>query len=647
MITESSRAEVVALCAHEDHADLFFHDGGSFRCETIPFRPFALTAAPPQSGEYTELSGTLPLRYLQYGAELKGNYSFRDWITPALILSGVRLFAGMDFSELRRMQLLIEGGKKKLDSLSFRINGKTVQLTGDEKKQLSAFLHAVEEFDPDVIEGYGLFDHDLEVLSEAAKRNKVQLQLLPGRGGTPLSVSRSSIAVGDRRINYRRCDCPGRHLIDLQQMVMLHDVIKRDMEGYSFSEAVTYFGLTSPVPLENLEEIGGLLEPAFFYLTQLIPVSFQDAVVRGNGMKIDLLFAGLYLKANHSLPFPEQSRFYPGALSRAKRSGLFAPVWHCDVRSLYPSILLAEQWAPSRDELKLFPQILGELRKFRLDAKDKMRKSTGAERSHYAALQAAFKIVINSFYGYLGFAQGSFNDYDLAEKVTARGREILGILTAFLESQGAVIIEMDTDGVYFKPPQNREPEEFEAAVQAALPPCIAIELDSVNPAMYSYKAKNYAILTGSGEVELTGAALKSRGMEPYFRKLLKEIMRLRLTGREAEFGQLKEKAQQEIGTHEIPLSELCKSETLNDSTANYKKKLESGTGRRSAAYELLLKANRTGKVGDQVKFYLTGDKAKPAVVDSAKLLEDAGELRDENTLYYRSRCEELFKNFAE
>ena len=52
------------------------------------------------------------------------------------------------------------------------------------------------------------------------------------------------------------------------------------------------------------------------------------------------------------------------------------------------------------------------------------------EREHFDALQGSFKVLINSFYGYAGFAQGTFNDFDLAEAVTARAFVPLGAADA-------------------------------------------------------------------------------------------------------------------------------------------------------------------------------------------------------------------------
>lgn len=638
---------VVALEADAEKMRLYFHEGKSHRCEERPFAPWFITEEHFEGAE--KLAGDLPLRFRVPGAALPKNAAvcnIRDKRSAAMIDSGIRLFGGMSFDQLRRMQFQVEANDGTIEKICCADNSHWYcEFTGSETEIITHFVAALQERDPDVLEGYDFFRNDWEILKKAAARKKIKL--LCGRDGSAVTSSRSSVVIGERRLSYTKFECHGRHLIDVFLMLQLHDVARRELESYDLEYAAEFFELRSEKKVMQIGELSALLTPAYFYCTTFIPGTFQDVALRGNGSKIDLLLTGAYLERRHSLPLPQPPVFFPGATSKAEKHGIFAPVWHCDVRSLYPSILLAEDLSPVSDELKIFPELLRELRRKRLEAKDKAKTLSGAEKEHWNAMQSALKILINSFYGYLGFAQGSFNDFALAAQVTAKGREILALLTAFLAEQGAEIIEMDTDGVYFTPPKGAKPEELESRIQKALPEGIEIELDALFPAMYSYKAKNYALLTAEGEIKLTGAALKSRGMERYFRKTVKELLRLRLTGKESEIPQFHDRCRDELSSHQVPLADLCKNETLNDTPANYKKKLEAGSGRRSAVYELLLKAELPGRVGDKVEYYITGTKAKVAVVDNSKLLSENQGERDENTALYLAKLDELFATFSE
>src|SRR5438105_14783858 len=148
-------------------------------------------------------------------------------------------------------------------------------------------------------------------------------------------------------------------------------------------------------------------------------------------------------------------RGFEGGYTDIFFTGVARNVWHCDVASLYPSIMLAFDCFPNTDRLQIFRHLLTDLRQFRLEAKAKMRAAKNPkEQRYFHALQNTFKILINSFYGYLGFAQGNFADFDAAARVTQIGRDLLKKMIDWLNAQGAQVIEVDTDGIYFVPPSS-------------------------------------------------------------------------------------------------------------------------------------------------------------------------------------------------
>ena len=149
-------------------------------------------------------------------------------------------------------------------------------------------------------------------------------------------------------------------------------------------------------------------------------------------------------------------------------------------------------------------------------------------------MQNTFKILINSFYGYLGFGQGHFADFDAAARVTQIGRDLLKKMIEWLKAQGAQVIEVDTDGIYFVPPSEnitKSIEELRAGLAGILPAGIEVEFDEQFNAMFSYKAKNYALLTRDGDVVIKGGALKSRGLEKFQRVFLEEMIKLIMQGK--------------------------------------------------------------------------------------------------------------------
>ena len=615
---------------------------------------------------------------------------FSDFIQQAMITQKIRLFRDMHFNELRRMQFDIETltsdgfefpnanrREDKIIIITMSDNTgweKIISLNDmNEKELLEEFVKTVTERDPDVLEGHNIFRFDLPYIETRARLNKVKLTL--GREGRLFKKRNSRFNAAERTINYTRYDLYGRHVVDTFHLCIFYDIVHRNLESYGLKYVAKHFGVSPDnrtyvegseisqawfddretllkYALDDVREtraISEILSPSYFHQTQLIPLKYQDCIVRGNATRIDAMLVSEYLNAGQSLPYPDMAQAYSGALTQAFETGTHKNVWHCDIRSLYPSIIIAENWCPQNDILKVFPKMLKELRLFRLEAKDSERKAkTTAEKDLYNALQTTFKILINSFYGYLGFSQGTFNDYAMAGEVTSRGREILTMMLDFLKDSGATVIEMDTDGIYFVPPETiKSPEIMEQKVQSILPKGIEVELDSTYPAMFCYKSKNYALLENNGEVVITGAALKSRGLEPFQRDCMQKLLTMLLKEEYEQIEDMFDDFQKAIETRTIPLSELAKTETLSNSLRNYQDKQATGKSRRSAAYELAIASDRDYQRGDQVHYYITGDKKKVSVVDNSKLFADAPEQRDENTLYYLNKLNELRKKFQE
>ncbi len=718
-LCESRIGRVVALEPLDSgRAALFIREeSGSVVRRDVPFKPFLLLRDPGLlnglGGEFSteRLEGPHPFgwravfpdSYLYERAlkHLKSSTGFSpsspnapykllgDLCQQALVSNRIRLFRGMGFHELRRLQFDIEtavtppyefpnaereGDAIYLISLSDNTGWeKCLSIEGrTEKELLEDFVATVKERDPDVVEGHNILRFDLPYIEARAKRFKVKLDL--GRDGSVFSKRNSRFNAAERTVSYTRYELFGRHVVDTFHLAVLYDVSHRDLDGYGLKTLARHFGVASKERsyiegseifktwqtdkarvkdycLDDAREvraISNILSPSYFYQAQIVPLSYQNCVVRGNATRIEAMLLAAYLVKDRSIPYSESGRPFEGALTRAVNEGVFEKVWHCDVRSLYPSIILAGGKSPCRDELGVFLENLKTLRAFRLQAKDAAKSAaTREERDNFDSLQAVFKILINSFYGYLGFEQGSFNDFALAASVTATGREILTHMLEFLEGQGAKVIEMDTDGIYFQPPDGATPDGLLAKLQASLPKGIEVELDNVYKSMFCYKSKNYALLKDSGEVSIAGAALKSRGLEPFQRDYMESAVGLLLRKDFKGLEKLTSEFREKIVARKLPLSDFAKSETLSDSLDTYKRKLDSGAGRRSAAYELAIKSGSDYRPGDQVSFYITGTKRKVAVVDNAKLLRDAapGE-RDENVDYYLAKLDELHGKFS-
>ena len=614
-----------------------------------------------------------------------------DPVEQHLMLTGTTFFIGMDFAELRRLQLDIETyispgfefpsaareGDRVIaisltDSTGFERLLKGTEM--DERAMLEEMVRIIQERDPDVVEGHNLFRFDLEYLEARARRHRVPLKL--GRDGGELRARPSRMQIAERSIAYRRYDIPGRNIIDTWILAQHYDISSRELESLGLKQLAQHFGLARKdrvyidaskishyfehepeklyeYALDDARETRALAEtlsPSYFVQAQIFPYSYQSAVLRGNATKIDALMMRAYLAAGHSIPQPSEPAPVAGGYTEMRRSGVAHGVLHCDVTSLYPSLMLQYRHAPVADRLGVFLKLLGDLRSFRVQAKALARELTGAERRNADALQLTFKILINSFYGYLGFSLGHFNDFGEANALTKRGRDLIQRAVAELEQHGAQVIEVDTDGIYFVPPsdasEEKSAERLLEQVGSIMPEGIRLEIDGRYASMFSYKMKNYVLQDDAGKMTIRGSGLRSRGLERFQRRFMEQMFRLLLEDRRDEIPKLLDNYSARLARHEIGMADLMKTETLQDSLDTYRSKIGDNSRNLAAAYELALKAERPYLPGDQISYYVTGRRATASVNALAKMAADYDPQNpDENVEYYQFKLADLYEKF--
>ena len=508
-----------------------------------------------------------------------------------------------------------------------------------------------------------------------ARARKLKTKLDWGRSGGFLRSRPSRLQIAEKTIDYPKFTIDGRHFVDTFLLAQFYDVGMRTLSGFERSDVAQHFGLTNIASISQLSgkelqqawlndpqryreralcavgetrAVADLLSPSYFIQAQIFPYNYQDVIVRGNATRINALFLREYFRQRHSIPEMPMARGFEGGYTDIFFTGVARNVWHCDVASLYPSIMLQFDCLPVNDQLQIFRHLLTDLRTFRLQAKSDMREAKDEPtRRYYHALQNTFKILINSFYGYLGFAQGSFADFEAAARVTQIGRDILKQMIDWLKAQDAQVIEVDTDGIYFVPPNDADPEKLRVALKKELPPGIEVEFDEQFEAMFSYKAKNYALLDKEGVVTLKGGALKSRGLEKFQRLFLEEMIKLLMEEKPEAIVGLRDQFAEKIRERAWPIEMLMKTDTLQDSLEKYRQKIAGGGRNRAAAYELALGSGRSYKPGDQVSYYIKATPKKVAAYEAAKLAADFDpQNRDENIDYYTAKLDELVKKFA-
>ena len=688
-------------------------DGSRVRAD-VPFKPFAWSGEGAQAGEVEELSrppkssaAYAPLeRLLRFDNAKQADAYMKDRPRnlPFFRLSSLenqfmcehklRMFAEMRFDEIRRIQLDIEVNSSD-DSfpdaardadriLAVGISGfggtRIFEIDApdadSERKLLREVSDYIAETDPDVIAGHNIFKFDLDYIAKRSKKLRVPMDW--GRSRLAAQFRKSRISIAERIFQYTRCDIPGRTVVDTLLLVQFYDITAREMESYTLKNSALHFGISSPESRtyidggkiknvfaedrprfraylsDDLRETDGLcahLLPSYVAQARNFPMTLQECLLRGNGMKVESVFVEQYFARRAALPVPpQQSARFEGAISEGFEIGLFKNVLHYDVASLYPSLMLVLNKCPRNDYLGVFLEKLSELRQYRLKYKKLAREAQNPiDRLEFDARQKSFKILINSFYGYLGLSTAIFGDVELASQITAKGRELLGGLIGEFKRLGLKVLEADTDGIYVEGGRFFDaPEKLLAEVSRVLPDGVDLEFDGSYSAMLCYKAKNYALLENGREI-LRGSAFRNRATEPFLRKLTHTMILDTLLERADKIPALIEETRAKIAGGKADISMLAKSEFITKSPATYQKEIaETGKGRR-AALEAALLMNPQPVSGEKVSYYicwLDGKKnpdwkcARPVEMYDPKLLPYDAQ-------YYLKKIDDWTNRFAE
>ncbi|NBX49276.1 hypothetical protein EBT25_04890, partial [bacterium] len=354
-----------------------------------------------------------------------------------------------------------------------------------EREMLERLGDYLVKLDPDIVTGWNIFGFDLEYLYTRAvvtgagskAHHWGRLRSRPNE----LVVKRlASNALGDN--NLKMVPMTGRYVFDMFQD------IKREhkLESYSLNnvsrvflndqkidmpvkEMFTRFRNADPDLLGEVADycikdtelphriatklclIQNLVEMA---KATWVPLSYLSE--RGQQIKV---FSQICRKARE-LGFmvptmyakPGDDEKYQGAtVLDAQTGAYYGPITALDFASLYPSIMRAhnlcystlvleprfahvpgveyEQYGPYRfaqNVPSLLPTILNELAAFRKKAKKLMAAAEGTPmEAVYNGQQLAYKISMNSIYGFTGASKGMLPLVAIASTVTMRGRQMI------------------------------------------------------------------------------------------------------------------------------------------------------------------------------------------------------------------------------
>ena len=464
--------------------------------------------------------------------------------------------------------------------------GPDVECFSTERELLEAFEKYLIKIDPDIITGWNIFGFDLEFL---IVRATIHCGLSPvwgrirGEVATLVEKNLSSNALGNNEL--KMVPMKGRYVFDLFQDIkrehklesyslnnvskhflkdQKHDmpvkeIFSRFAEGDPFrlGEVAQYCIKDTELPhaiMAKVCQIQNLVEMA---KACWVPLSFLSE--RGQQIKVFSQMAKKARDLNFIIPTfrrtnsPDDEQYQGATVLEAQTGAYYGPITALDFASLYPSIMCAhnlcystlvmndrydnlpgvtyEQFGPHRFAQgvdSLLPVILMDLKAYRKKAKKLMAAAEGTPmEAVYNGQQLAYKISMNSIYGFTGASKGMLPLVAIASTVTMRGRQMIEETKNYVEQNftGAKVRYGDTDSVMVEfDVQGRKGQEaidysWQLGEQAA-EQCTKLfkapnelELEKVYCPYFLYSKKRYAakMYEGASDPKTGAPILKEDG----------------------------------------------------------------------------------------------------------------------------------------
>ena len=533
------------------------------------------------------------------------------------------------------------------------LEGCDIRSYATEREMLEAFQKYLHKKDVDIITGWNIFGFDMEYIYKRAQINRCHydfynLGKLKDTDSELVIKKLSSSALGDNLL--KLLPMSGRFIFDLfhevkkgykldsykldsvsklylgdQKIDMApKEMFARYKEGdpVKLKEVAEYCIKDTLLPHRLMKKLCTLLNLVEMAKATWVPVPFL--VERGQQIKV---FSQLTKKARElgfMVPtirygaLPEEP--YEGAtVLEAQKGAYYTPITALDFEALYPSIMMAHNLCYSSyvmDERKygnvpgieyetfnigdrtykfaqgvpsLLPAILLELKQFRKQAKRDMAAASGFMKEVYNGKQLAYKISMNSVYGFTGAGKGILPCVPIASTTTSKGRSMIEETKNYVEKNfpGAKVRYGDTDSVMVEfDVGDRKGEEaiaysWEVGERAA-EECSALfkkpnnlELEKVYWPYFLYSKKRYAAklwTKGKDEkmhmdyIDVKGLQLVRRDNTPHVREVSKELLDVILTS--SDPGPPKELAKEraiELLSGDVPNQKLILSQGLSDS----------------------------------------------------------------------------------
>ncbi len=397
------------------------------------------------------------------------------------------------------------------------------EISGDEKSILLNFNKLIQEEDPDIITGYNIDGYDLPLLEERMRRYKINFNIsrdyLPPRRIMDQFWRLHGRVIDDAWWAVKKVLHPKHESLNFVSNLLLNEgkenVNRLDIENEwknRRDDVIKYCIKDSYLALMIYLKIRILDRNLYLSTVSMLPL--DDVTNGGTSTYVDSILIRRADLENIGVPMSSRrsgNETYEGGYVHTMEPGLYDMIVVLDFKSMYPSMIIKYNIcfttlskngtieAPngakflSPDVKKgIIPDILEKLMKDR----DKVKKQMKTDKENYDylnGLQAAIKVLMNTFYGVLGTTFYRFTNREISSAITAFARQTITSIIKDLENDGHKVIYGDTDSIFIESGKKSVGEAIEfgnkLSSEISKRENLVLEFEKIMDPLFSHGAK--------------------------------------------------------------------------------------------------------------------------------------------------------------
>ena len=527
----------------------------------------------------------------------------------------------------------------------------------DDKPIIASFIEYVQNFDPDIIVGYGTNTQDWPYLLVRSRKLGFNLSVDRAKTEPHRSVFGHMSILGRANIDFFDFaeDLPEVKVKTLENVADFLNVMK--LEKRRFIEDVDfpkYWESPEKRPLllqfskENTQCVMGIADAMLDFamqLSNLVGLPLDHVGTAAVGFRVEWFLIRRAHKIGELVPVRVERPYFPyaGAVVLKPKPGVHENIAVLDFKAMYPNIMITQNVSPDTyisptepeppsgvntapevnhrfrtEPPSFYKKVLSDLISVRDEIRPKLEKLS-PESMEYRVLDArqkAVKVITNASYGYTGWVGARWYVKPVAEATAAWGRRTILDTIELSKKTGLEVVYGDTDSIFVK----HDPEKIEK-ISSEIGKKLGLEIkpDKIYVrVLFTEAKKRYCGLLPDGRLEIVGLEVVRGDWAKVAKKVQERVLEIILKEQKPEKAvKFMRQYISELRQKRVPYRDLVIWKTLTKPIQEYAVRAA-----HVEAARMLMKEGWDLSLGDKIGYVIVAgpgrlyEKAKPHVLAS-------------------------------